>query len=123
MCIRNVCYSSNFYYMLKQTKKEVLKKTFFALSEGKIIKDNLVQRASLAFFHLITKASSSGQEHITRSLQRLSLSLFDRPYLKKLSRQVLCLSANQYTMSRLRHMHKLALKKTGSKRWTPLSRG
>ena len=54
-------------------KKEVLKKYhFFDLSGWKI--NNFEQRASLAFFHLITKAPSSGQELITRSLQRLSLS-------------------------------------------------
>jgi len=65
----------------KSLKKEVLKKHSCELSGCKIIKDNLVQRASFAFFHLITKAQSSGQELITRSLQRLSLSLLRYPSL------------------------------------------
>jgi len=60
--------------MQKENEKQIKKKNSFQLSGCKIIKDNLVQRASFAFFHLITKAPSSGQELITRSLQRLSLS-------------------------------------------------
>ena len=35
-----VCYSSNFYYLLKETeKKQVKKKHFFELSGSKIIQD------------------------------------------------------------------------------------
>ena len=67
---------------LKKMKITSLKKINSPkLSGYKVKKDKFVQRASFAFFHLVIKAPSSGQELITRSLQRLSLSLLRYPSL------------------------------------------
>ena len=86
----------------------------FELSGCEIIKDNLVVRASFAFFHLITKAPSSGQELITRSLQRLSLSFEICSSLRSslleiaFPPSIVPLSQSMHNFQS-RHMHKLAL--------------